>query len=50
MATIHFSEKHKQDLLEKFAEVSVTDSMFSHEMDTQFSGAATVHVTTIKTE
>ena len=50
MATIHFGEKHKQELLEKFAEVSVTDSMFSHEMDTQFSGAATVHVTTIKTE
>lgn len=50
MATIHFSEKHKQELLDKFAEVSVTDSMFSHEMDTQFSGAATVHVTTIKTE
>lgn len=50
MATIHFGEKHKQELLEKFAEVSVTDSMFSHEMDTQFSGVATVHVTTIKTE
>lgn len=50
MATIHFGEKHKEQLLEKFAEVSVTDSMFSHEMDTQFSGVATVHVTTIKTE
>lgn len=49
-STIHFGEKHKQDLLEKFAEVSVTDSMFSHELDTQFSGVATVHVTTIKTE
>ena len=50
MATIHFGEKHKEQLLEKFAEVSVTDSMFSHEMDTQFSGVATVHVTTVKTE
>ena len=50
MATIHFGEKHKEQLLEKFAEVSLTDSMFSHEMDTQFSGVATVHVTTVKTE
>lgn len=50
MATIHFGEKHKEQLLEKFAAASVTDSMFSHEMDTQFSGVATVHVTTIKTE
>lgn len=50
MATIHFGEKHKQELLKKFAEISVTDSMFSHEMDTEFSGVATVHVTTIKTE
>lgn len=50
MATIHFGEKHKEQLLEKFAQESVTDSMFSHEMDQQFSGVATVHVTTIKTE
>lgn len=50
MATIHFSERHKQELMDKFAEVSVTDSMFSHELDTQFSGVATVHVSTIKTE
>jgi len=48
--TIHFSEKYKQALLKGFEEKSETDSMFSHDMDMEFSGVKTVHVTSLKTE
>ncbi|MGM9587241.1 MAG: chitobiase/beta-hexosaminidase C-terminal domain-containing protein [Candidatus Limivicinus sp.] len=47
---IHFPEKYKQALMKGFAEKSETDSMFSHEMDTEFTGVNTVHVTSLKTE
>lgn len=47
---IHFPEKYKEALMKGFAEKSETDSMFSHEMDTEFTGVNTVHVTSLKTE
>lgn len=47
---IHFPEKYKQALMKGFEEKSETDSMFSHDMDTEFSGVKTVHVTSLKTE
>lgn len=50
MATIHFSEKYKQALMKGFEEKSETDSMFSHDLDMEFSGVKTVHVTSLKTE
>ena len=50
MSAIHFSEKYKQGLLEGFNKASETDALFSHDMDTEFSGVRTVHVTSIKTE
>ncbi|MGM9628043.1 MAG: chitobiase/beta-hexosaminidase C-terminal domain-containing protein [Faecousia sp.] len=46
----HFPEKYKQALMKGFEEKSETDSMFSHDMDTEFSGVKTVHVTSLKTE
>lgn len=49
MAVIHFPEKYRQSLLEGFAKASETDSLFSHELDTEFSGVRTVHVTNLKT-
>lgn len=48
--TIHFSEKHKQGLLDGFRKVSETESLFSHELDVEFSGVRTVHVKSLKTE
>lgn len=48
--TIHFPEKFKQSLMEGFAKASETDSLFSHELDMEFSGVKTVHVTSVKTE
>lgn len=48
--TIHFSEKYKQALMKGFEEKSETDSMFSHDLDMEFSGVKTVHVTSLKTE
>lgn len=48
--TIHFGEKYKQALMKGFDEKSETDSMFSHDMDMEFSGVKTVHVTSLKTE
>ena len=50
MSVIHFSEKYKQGLLDGFNKASETDALFSHDMDTEFSGVKTVHVTSIKTE
>lgn len=49
-STIHFGEKYKQALMKGFDEKSETDSMFSHDMDVEFSGVRTVHVTSLKTE
>lgn len=49
-STIHFSEKYKQALMKGFDEKSETDSMFSHDLDMEFSGVKTVHVTSLKTE
>ncbi len=46
---IHFSEKHKQSLLDGFRKGSETDALFSHDMDMEFSGVKTVHVTSVKT-
>lgn len=48
--TIHFSEKDKQGLLEGFRKASETESLFSHELDVEFSGVRTVHVKSLKTE
>lgn len=50
MSVIHFSEKYKQGLMDGFNNASETDALFSHDMDTEFSGVKTVHVTSIKTE
>lgn len=48
--TIHFSEKFKEALMTGFDEKSETDSLFTHELDMEFSGVKTVHVTSLKTE
>ena len=48
--TIHFSETHRKQLLKGFANKSETDSLFSHELDVEFSGVKTVHVKSLKTE
>lgn len=48
--TIHFSEKHRQSLLEGFRKASETESLFSHELDVEFSGVKTVHIKSLKTE
>lgn len=46
---IHFSEKDRQKLMDSFAVGSETDSLFSHDLDMEFSGVKTVHVTSLKT-
>ena len=48
--TIHFSEKYKEALMKGFDQKSETDSLFSHDLDMEFSGVKTVHVTSLKTE
>lgn len=48
--TIHFSEKYKEALLKGFDQKSETDSLFTHDLDMEFSGVKTVHVTSLKTE
>jgi hypothetical protein len=48
--TIHFSEVHRKQLLDGFANKSETDALFSHELDMEFSGVKTVHVKSLKTE
>jgi hypothetical protein len=50
MSVIHFPEKYKQSLMDGFNKASETDSLFTHELDTEFSGVNTVHVTSLKTE
>jgi hypothetical protein len=47
--TIHFPEKHRQKLMDGFRQKSETESLFSHDLDMEFSGVRTVHVTSIKT-
>lgn len=49
-SVIHFDEKYKQGLLDGFNKASETNDMFSHDLDMEFSGVNTVHVTSIKTE
>lgn len=48
--TIHFDERYKQGLLDGFNAASETNDMFSHDLDMEFSGVKTVHVTSLKTE
>lgn len=48
MPTIHFGEKYKEALLQGFRQKSYTESSFSHDLDTEFSGADTVHVYVLK--
>lgn len=47
--TIHFPEKSRQKLLDGFRKRSETEDLFSHDLDVEFSGVKTVHVTNIKT-
>lgn len=42
--TIHFSEKFRQALAKYFASKSVTDDLFNHDIDAEFSGTDTVHI------
>lgn len=48
--TIHFGEKYKEALMRGFDKKSETDGLFSHDLDMEFSGVKTVHVTSLKTE
>ena len=50
MAVIHFTEKYLNRLVEGFKKSSETESLFSHDLDTEFSGTKTVHVRSLKTE
>lgn len=47
--TIHFSEKHMQRLMKGFDAASLTDGLYNHDIDMEFSGAKTVHVNSILT-
>lgn len=47
---IHFAEKYLDKLVESFKQGSETESLFSHDMDMQFTGVKTVHVKSLKTE
>lgn len=49
-STIHFSEKYKEALMKGFDKKSETDGLFTHDLDMEFSGVKTVHVTSLKTE
>lgn len=48
--TMHFGEKYKESLVQSFKESSYTESSMSHELDMEFSGVRTVHVTSLQTE
>lgn len=50
MSVIHFSENFMKRLIKGFEQHSETDSMFSKDLDTEFSGVNTVHVKNLKTE
>lgn len=41
---IHFGEKYKEALVQGFQQKSYTENCFAHDLDTEFSGADTVHV------
>lgn len=47
---IHFSEKFRERLMKGFDQHAETDAMFNHDLDTEFSGVYTVHVTSVVTE
>lgn len=47
--TIHFSEKHMQRLMKGFDVASLTDGLFDHDVEQEFSGVRTVHVKSILT-
>lgn len=47
--TIHFSEKYMQRLMKGFDVASLTDGLYNHEIDQEFSGVRTVHVNNILT-
>ena len=47
---INFSEKFHERLMKGFDQHAETDSMFNHDLDTEFSGVYTVHVTSVVTE
>lgn len=47
---IHFDEKYRKGLIDSFNKASETDDMFSHDLDMEFSGVKTVHVTSLRTE
>lgn len=47
--TIHFGEKHMERLLKGFDAASLTDGLYNHDIDMEFSGARTVHVKSILT-
>lgn len=47
---IHFNEKYLTKLVEGFQKESETESLFSHDLDVEFSGNKTVHVKSLKTE
>lgn len=47
--TIHFPEKYMQRFMKDFDVASITDGLFNHELDQEFSGVRTVHVNSILT-
>lgn len=47
--TIHFSEKHMQRLMKGFDVASLTDGLYNHDIDLEFSGVKTVHAKSILT-
>lgn len=47
--TIHFSEQHVKRLMKGFEHRSLTDGLFNHDLDQEFSGVRTVHVKSIQT-
>lgn len=47
--TIHFSEKYMQRLMKGFDVASLTDGLLNHEIEQEFSGVRTVHVSNILT-
>lgn len=47
--TIHFSEKYMQRLMKGFDVAALTDGLYNHEIDQEFSGVRTVHVNSILT-
>jgi len=47
--TIHFSEKDMQRLMKGFDVASLTDGLYDHDIEQEFSGVRTVHVKSILT-